>query len=267
MKKFSAFYLVVTCLSALVLLFIVAPLAGLALSSNTKVIFQTAADAEFQQSLRLTLLISAAATFAGALGAIPLAWLLARHHFPFKQLITGIIDLPIVIPHTSAGVALLGFLSRDTVVGRLASALGLSFVGHPLGIGIAMAFVSLPFLIHAARTGFEAVPPRLEQAAATLGASPLRILLSISIPLASRSIAAGLVMMFARGLSEFGAVVIVAYHPMVTPVFLYDRLNNLGLSYASPVAIILLGVSLGVFILARILSNDFRYVRNSGNKA
>lgn len=265
MKRFSAFYLVLTFLSALVLLFIIAPIAGLALNSNTKALFQTATDHEFQQSLRITLLTSAAATLAGALGAIPLAWLLARHHFPFKRLITGLIDLPIVIPHTAAGVALLGFLSRDTLVGKMASALGLNLVGNPLGIGVAMAFVSLPFLIQAARTGFEAVPRRLEQAAATLGAGPWHIMLTVSIPLASRSIAAGLVMMFARGLSEFGAVVIVAYHPMVAPIFLYDRLNNLGLSYATPVALLLLGVSLGVFVLARVLSNDFRYVKNSGD--
>lgn len=143
---------------------------------------------------------------------------------------------------------------------------GLNLVGSPLGISLAMAFVSLPFLINAARSGFEAVPLRLEQAAATLGASPARILLTISIPMASRSLIAGLVLMFARGLSEFGAVVIVAYHPMVTPVYLFDRLNNFGIEYATPVAILLLGVSLGVFILSRALSKDNFYARNQRHK-
>jgi len=267
MKQNSGFYLLIIFLSGLLLLFLVAPMLGLVLSSSTVKIFATAADPQFQDSLRLTLVTSAAATLIGAIGAIPLAWLLARHDFFFKKLITGIIDLPVVIPHTAAGVALLGFASRDTLAGKLASTVGLNLVGSPLGIGIAMAFVSLPFLINAARSGFEAVPLRLEQAAASLGASPARILLTVSIPMASRSIAGGLVLMFARGLSEFGAVVIVAYNPMVTPVYLYDRLNNFGLEYATPVAILLLVVSLGVFVLSRALSKDFSYARNQRNKA
>ncbi|MEJ5302086.1 MAG: ABC transporter permease [Bacteroidales bacterium] len=266
MKKNSGFYFLIIFLSGLLLIFIVAPMVGMVLSSSTSKIFDTAQDPQFRESLRLTLLTSAAATLVGAIGAIPLAWLLARHEFPLKRILTGIIDLPIVIPHTAAGVAILGFVSRDTLIGRFADMAGLNLVGSPLGISLAMAFVSLPFLINAARSGFEAVPLRLEQAAATLGASPARILLTISIPMASRSLIAGLVLMFARGLSEFGAVVIVAYHPMVTPVYLFDRLNNFGIEYATPVAILLLGVSLGVFILSRALSKDNFYARNQRHK-
>ena len=266
MKRNSIFYLLIIFLSGLLLLFIIAPLVGLIMGSSLKNIFVTAADPKFQESLCLTLFTSAVATVIGAVAAIPLAWLLARHDFPFKMLVTGIIDLPIVIPHTAAGVALLGFISRDTIVGKIASYMGFNLVGSPIGISLAMAFVSIPFLINAARNGFEAVPQRLEQAAATLGASPATILLTVSIPMASRSIIAGLVLMFARGLSEFGAIVVIAYHPMVSAVYLFDRLNNYGLEYATPVAVLILVVSLAVFIISRILSKNLFYARNQRNK-
>ena len=114
-----------------------------------------------RQSIWLTLRVSFTGTLIFAVGAIPLAYLLARKSFPLKRLVLGIIDLPVVIPHSAAGIAILGFVSRDSVVGKMGSALGLNFVGHPAGIAVAMAFVSLPYLIIAARDGFAAVPVRL----------------------------------------------------------------------------------------------------------
>jgi molybdate/tungstate transport system permease protein len=129
----------------------------------------------------------------------------------------------------------------------------LNLVDNPIAIGLAMAFVSIPFLINAARDGFEAVPLRLEQAARCLGASSLKVFWTVALPLAKRSIISGLVLMFARGMSEFGAVVIVAYHPMTAPVLIFDRFQSFGLSYARPVAVLFVGVCLVVFIGLRIL--------------
>ncbi|MDP2160917.1 MAG: ABC transporter permease subunit, partial [Flavobacterium sp.] len=118
----------------------------------------------------------------------------------------------------------------------------------------AMAFVSLPYLINAARNGFEAVPVRLEKAALNLGASSFKMFFSISLPLAWRSILSGLIMIFARGMSEFGAVVIIAYHPMTAPVMIFERFGAFGLKYAQPVALIFMAISLLVFIILRWLS-------------
>jgi molybdate/tungstate transport system permease protein len=129
-------------------------------------------------------------------------------------------------------------------------------VGHPIGISIAMAFVSIPFLINAARDGFEGVPVRLEKAALTLGASPARVFFTISLPLAWRNIVSGLILMFARGMSEFGAVIVVAYHPMVTPVLIYERFGSFGLKYARPVSVLFILISLAVFIILRMLSKE-----------
>lgn len=256
--KISPFQLILILSSGLILLFILGPLAGMFLKTGPEELATASRDPEVIGSIGLTLWISMAATLVFALAAIPFAYLLARRKFPLKSLVIGLIDLPIVIPHSAAGIALLGVMARDTVLGKAGSVIGLDFVGAPAGIALAMAFVSLPFLLSAAREGFTAVPVRFEQAAAALGASPARIFFTVSLPLAWRSIVSGMVLMFGRGMSEFGAVVIIAYYPMITPVMIWDRFSAFGLSHARPVAVLFILVSLAVFILMRILAKERR---------
>src|SRR5664280_505611 len=254
MSRNSPFNWILLILSSLVLLFILAPLAGMFLHTGGSELLETVNDQEVRASIWLTIWVAFAATFFFAIGAIPLAWLLARKEFPMKNVVQGIIDLPVVLPHTAAGIAILGFISRDGLLGKAANSVGLTLINNPRGIALAMAFVSIPFLINAARDGFTAVPERLEKAALSLGASRTRVFFTISLPLAWRSIMTGFVMMFARGMSEFGAVVIVAYHPMVAPVLIYERFSSFGLKYARPAAVLFIIVALAVFILLRLIS-------------
>ncbi len=249
-------WLVFAALGGLVLLFIVAPLISMCLQCSVPELVDTVKDDEVRNSIWLTLWTSMAATIIFAIAAIPFAYLLARKNFPLKGLVSAIIDLPIVIPHSAAGIALLGVISRNTLLGDAAARIGLRFVGTSAGIMAAMAFVSIPFLINSARDGFGAVPVRLEKAALSLGASPLRVFLTISVPLAARSIVSGLVLMWARGMSEFGAVLIVAYHPMITPVLMYERFGAFGLKYARPVAVVFILVCLVFFIVLRLLARE-----------
>ena len=254
MVKYNPFNWILLILSSLVLMFILAPLAGMFLHTGGTELLETVNDKEVQSSIWLTLWVSFSATFLFAFGAIPLAWLLARRNFPLKNVVQGIIDLPIVLPHTAAGIAILGFISRDGFLGKTADLFGLSLINNPAGIALAMAFVSIPFLINSARDGFAAVPERLEKAALSLGASRSRVFFSISLPLAWRSIMTGFIMMFARGMSEFGAVVIVAYHPMIAPVLIYERFSSFGLKYARPASVLFIIIALAVFILLRLIS-------------
>jgi molybdate/tungstate transport system permease protein len=143
-------------------------------------------------------------------------------------------------------------------VGGWAERLKFHFVGGGAGIAAAMAFVSLPFLINAARDGFAAVPERLEKAARSLGASPARVFFTISLPLAWRAILSGLILMWARGMSEFGAVVVVAYRPTITPVLIFDRFNEFGLRYARPVAVLFIGICLAFFVVLRLVAGEGR---------
>jgi len=180
--RYNPFNWILLILSSLVLLFILAPLTGLLLNTGSSEFFETAGDQEVQQSIWLTLWVSFVATLVSALGAVPLAWIMARRNFPLKNIVQGIIDLPVVLPHTAAGIAVLGFISRDGALGKAADALGLNFVNNPSGIAFAMAFVSIPFLINSARDGFAAVPEKLEKAALNLGASRSRAFFTISLP-------------------------------------------------------------------------------------
>jgi molybdate/tungstate transport system permease protein len=248
-QKIGIFQLILVFLGGLILLFIIAPLAGMFLSVDSGQVTDTISDTEVARSIRLTLWTSMAATLIFAIGAIPLAYLLA-------SLLLGIINLPIVIPHSAAGIAILGLISRDSAVGKAASAAGFDFVGNPAAIVLAMAFVSVPFLLNSAIDAFSAVPERLEKAAVNLGASPARVFFKISLPLAWRGILTGSIMMWARGMSEFGAVVIVAYHPMITPVLIYERFASFGLKYATPVAVVFVIITLVFFIGLRLLSKS-----------
>ncbi len=147
------------------------------------------------------------------------------------------------------------YSGRNYAVGKAFGAIGISFVDTEAGIVIAMLFVSIPFLIDSAKEGFKKVDVRLEKVARTLGASPWQAFSRVSFPLAWRSIMAGSIMMWARGISEFGAVIILAYHPMIAPVLVYERFETYGLDYARPIAVILILVSITVFIALRTLAS------------
>jgi len=254
MKLGESVSLAFMALGGLVLVFILAPLVWLFINASPGQLAETAVDPVVVKSVRLTLLTSMAATAIMALAAVPFAWVLARRDFPFKQVVNAVVDLPIVVPHSAAGIALLGVLAPGTLAGNLGERLGIPFVGGHAGIIAAMAFVSIPFLINASRDGFAAVPDRIEQAALNLGASPLRVFFTISIPMAWRSILSGLILMWARGMSEFGAVLVIAYHPIITPVLIYERFGAFGLRYAMPVTVLFVAVCLVFFVALRVIA-------------
>jgi molybdate/tungstate transport system permease protein len=264
-KKPDILSLIFIFLSGLILIFIIAPLTGMFLSTSPLNIFEAAAESEVQQSILLTISASFTATIIFSIMAIPLAYILARKEFLLKRFVLGIINIPVIIPHSAAGIALLGVISRDTVLGKIADSLGFSFVNNPAGIIIAMAFVSIPYLINSAIDGFTGVPERLENVAYTLGASKTRVFFTISLPLAWRNIVTGLIMMWGRGLSEFGAVIIIAYHPTITPVMIFERFNSFGLEYTKPVTALFILICLIIFIIMKFISRTSRNAETGKN--
>ena len=254
----SRLYLIFAVLGAVLLAFVAYPIFNTLAAVPPTDLLKVLADSEVVASVELTFLASAMATALALVFGIPLAYVLARAEFPGKALVSALIDLPVVVPHSAAGIALLMVFGRHTFLGRLFGALGIHFVSALPGIVIAMLFVSMAYLVNAARDGFAAVDPRLEGMARTLGASPWEAFWHISLPLARRSILSGVVMMWARGLSEFGAVVILAYHPMVTPVLIFERFESYGLAYARPVTALVVLISLAVFVILRWVGGDER---------
>lgn len=240
-------------LGGVLLMFILLPLFMMIFTTSPLILKETLLDPEVIASILLTIKASFISTIIACLLGIPLAYLLARKRFPGKHIIEGIIDLPVVIPHTAAGIALLVIFGRRYIGGKLFSPFGISFVGAEPGIVVAMLFVSLSYLVDAAKEGFSAIDERLEKISRTLGSGPWRTFFTVSLPLAWRSILSGAVLMWARGLSEFGAVVVLAYHPMIAPVLIYDRFESYGLAYSKPVAVLLILISLLIFVIIRLL--------------
>jgi molybdate transport system permease protein len=142
---------------------------------------------------------------------VALAWFLARKSWPGKPIVETLIALPLVMPPVATGLILLKLLGRKGPIGSfLHDHFDLEVVFTWRAVVAAMAVMSFPLLVRGARIAFEAVNPRLEQVATTLGASPFRVFLTVTFPLAIRGIIAGSVLAFARALGEFGATILVA---------------------------------------------------------
>ena len=253
-KSSSAFFVTVEIIGAILVLLIVAPLARLMLGISGEDLRGIFSDAELWESIALTFRCAAAAAILGILLGVPLAYVLARARFRGAAIIQGIVDLPVMVPHSAAGIALLAVLGRHSLAQKTAAPFGIEFAGAEPGIALAMAFVSIPFLVNAARIGFEDVPVRLENAARTLGASPQRVFFTITLPMAWRAILSGSALMWGRGISEFGAVVIIAYHPSTAPVLLFQRFTDYGLSASRTAAAALIAVTLVVFAVLRLIA-------------
>ena len=168
-------------------------------------------DAAHREIIGFTLAMALLATVVIMPFGVPLAWLLARKSWPGKAIVETLVFLPLVMPPVATGLILLKLLGRKGPVGSfLHDHFGTDIVFTWKAVVAAMAVMSLPLLIRGARIAFEGVDARLEHVAASLGAGPLRIFLTITLPLAQRGVIAGTVLAFARALGEFGATILVA---------------------------------------------------------
>jgi molybdate/tungstate transport system permease protein len=249
---------VVALAASLFLLFLVAPLIGLVGGGGVTGLRQLASDTELRGSLLLTTGTATLATFLGILGATPVAYALARGRFRGRALLAAMIDLPLLIPHPVAGIALLLVLGRNTALGSGLWALGLQITGSVTGIVCAMVFVSAPLYVSAAREAFDRVDPRFEGVARTLGDSRWQAMRRVTLPLAWRGLLAAAIVMWARAVSEFGAIVILVYHPRVASVLSYERFTAFGLREALPVAAVLVLLALIPLVALRALRGDER---------
>ncbi len=253
MSRRSALDIFFSLASGALLLFLVAPLAVTIFSTTPASFWDTLTDPEVLRSIRVTFLAALAAVAFGVLCGVPLAYLTARRSFAGKRLVHAFVNLPLVIPHTAAGVALLMVFGRRGFFGQLFAPIGITFTDTVAGIAVAMAFVGLPFLVNAGREAFVLVDREYELAALADGASPWQAFWYVTLPQAWPGVLTGMLMMWARGVSEFGAVVILAYHPKVVPVLVYERFEGFGLKAAQPVAVLLILGALLVFVLVNAI--------------
>ncbi|MGH1360103.1 MAG: molybdate ABC transporter permease subunit [Burkholderiaceae bacterium] len=160
------------------------------------------------QAIALSLRVALVATLFALPPGIWVAHLLARKSFRGKWLVDGLVHMPLVLPPVVTGYLLLLMFGRQGAIGQVLDQwFGLSFAFHWTGAALASAVMGFPLLVRAVRLGFEAIDHRIEQAATTLGASSLRVFLTITLPLALPAVAAGAILAFAKSLGEFGATI------------------------------------------------------------
>ena len=201
----------------------------------------------------ISVLSATLATFVIALGGIPLGYLLARISGRAMGVLGFLVQLPLALPPLASGVLLLFLVGYTTPIGRLtAGALTDSFIG----IVLAEIFVAAPFLIIAARSAFAAVDPTLEGVAATLGRGPLFVFFRVSLPIVRPAIVSGLLLAWLRAFGEFGATVMVAYHPYSLPVYTYVAFGAQGLPAMLPVLVPTLALAVAIMVLSTLA--DYR---------
>jgi molybdate/tungstate transport system permease protein len=198
-------------------------------------------------------------TMAAALVAVlflvifctPLAYVLARSTSRWKGIVENLVDIPLILPHTVAGLMVyLLFMSRGPIGAPLRS-VGIVFEDAFPGIVVAMIFVSSPYYINAVREGFEKVPVHLENVARSLGATRFHAFRSITLPLSTRHLLSGSFLAWGRAIGEFAAVIMIAYFPVVVSTLIYQRFTTGGLAESRSVAFIMILICIAVFMVFR----------------
>ena len=208
--------------------------------------------------LVLSFWVALNATVLATLVGLPMAWLLARRSIPGRDFLAVLVLLPMVLPPTVLGYALLLVLGEGGVVGGWLEALGLGRIVFSRTGAVLAAFVaSAPFMIRAAQAGFEQVDPAYEEAARTLGRGEMAIWLTVTLPLAWRAVLAGLALTFARAVGEFGATVMVAGsipgRTRTASLAIYDHVQAGRMDEAGMLALALTGAAgVALLVLTRV---------------
>ncbi|MFQ3679116.1 MAG: sulfate ABC transporter permease subunit CysT [Pseudanabaenaceae cyanobacterium] len=192
-----------------------------------------------------------AAVINGFLGTL-VAWVFARYEFPGKGLLDAAIDLPFALPTAVAGLSLAGLYNESGWIGALLAPLGIKVAFTRLGVGVAMLFLSFPFVVRTVQPVLAELEKDVEEAAWCLGASPWQTFWQVILPPLLPAILTGVALGFSRAVGEYGSIVIIAsntpFHDLIAPVLIFQRLEQYDYAGATVIGVVLLGISLmGLF--------------------
>lgn len=197
-----------------------------------------------------------AALIDGVFGLL-IAWVLVRYEFPFKRFIDAAIDLPFALPTSVAGLTLATVYSENGWIGSLLAPLGIKVAFTRLGVGVAMLFISLPFVVRTLQPVLQEMEHEIEEAAWSLGASQWQTFWRVLLPPLFPALLTGLALGFARAVGEYGSVVIVAsnvpYKDLIASVLIIQRLEQYDYSGATVIGTVLLGISLLILLAINFL--------------
>ncbi|MCO5083481.1 MAG: sulfate ABC transporter permease subunit CysT [Rhizobiaceae bacterium] len=230
-----------------VCLIVVLPLGALifkAASLGSEDYWRIVSSGRAVASYRVTVLAALAATAFNLVFGMALAWVLVRYEFPGRRLLDAIVDLPFALPTAVAGIALTALFAPNGWFGSLLGEIGITVAYTQIGIMVAMAFTSLPFIVRTVQPVLEDLDPALEEAAQSLGGSDRAIFRKVILPLLTPALLAGVSLSFARCLGEFGAIIFIAGNqPMeteITALLIFIRLEEYDYQAAAAIASVLL---------------------------
>ena len=220
-------------------------------------------DPRVLESYKVTLWTALAASLFNGVFGLLLAWVLVRYEFPGKRLVDAVVDLPFALPTAVAGITLATLFADNGWYGQWLSQLGIQVAFTPLGIVVAMAFTSIPFVVRTVQPVLEEISPADEEAAMSLGASDGRVFRKVLFPALWPAIVTGVALSFTRSLGEFGAIIFIAgntpYVSEVTSLMIFVRLQEYDYAAASAIAAVVLITSLTLLFLINLWQG--RYLR------
>ncbi|MDI3257481.1 MAG: sulfate ABC transporter permease subunit CysT [Kyrpidia sp.] len=226
-------------------------------SLNLHGFYETVTAPRVMAALRLSLLTALMAACINVVFGVPAAWVLSRYSFPGKRLLDAVVDLPFALPTAVAGIALTSMFGPAGGPGAILERFGVRVAFTPVGIVVALAFIGLPFVVRTLQPVIESLDRRVEEAAATLGASPAQVFFRVILPPLVPAVLSGFSLAFARGVGEYGSVVFISGNmPMrteIAPVVIMTKLQQFDYAGAAAVAVVLLIVSLVVMSLVRLI--------------
>lgn len=241
-------------LGSILILFLLVPLLLFFIGISPSDLMEYGLSEDALESLYIALAASSLSTILLLLLGIPTSYLIARRTFRGRELVRSLVDLPLVIPHGVAGISILVAYNSRAPLGSLLAKAGIIIEDSFWGIVAAMCFVSAPLAVDTLVDGFLSSDRNLEYVARSLGASEWRTFTSVTLPLALRSIVTASIMVWARGMSEVGAILIVAYYPKSINVVIIDRFWTHGMNAARATALPLVVISVVCFVLLKWLA-------------
>ncbi|SFC28455.1 sulfate ABC transporter permease subunit CysT [Massilia yuzhufengensis] len=208
-------------------------------------------------SYRLSFGASLIAAFINVIFGGIVAWVLVRYTFPGKRIIDALVDLPFALPTAVAGITLTALYSHNGLIGEQLAKIGIKVAFTPLGVLIALTFIGLPFVVRTVQPVLEEAERELEEAAASLGASPLQTFWRVVLPTVTPALLTGFALAFARATGEYGSVIFIAGNlPMVseiTPLFIITKLEQYDYAGATAIAVVMLIISFILLLTINLL--------------
>jgi molybdate/tungstate transport system permease protein len=258
------FVFVLSALSGILFFLLVSPVLSLVGTSSLAGILLAVGNAEALSAIALTVYTSALTALAAVLLGVPLGYLLGKYQFPGRSLIDSIIEIPLMIPHTVAGIALITIFGSAQLVGEFFNGYGIKMTNNVLGIVLTLIFVSATYTVKQVEEAIKSLDPKLELVSRSLGASSTFTFLRVTLPNIWRSVVSGAILTWARASSEVGALFIMAYYPTVASILIWNLYAGYGLHSSvsngvvlSPgavnVATLMIFINLVIFVLFKLV--------------